>query len=82
MALYWACGQARGTVPRLARLLDSADETFAELADDRQERRRLTLADWAKRIDPEGRRSEVVELLAQSNNILSEMLGHEQRKAR
>ncbi len=33
----------------------------------------LTLADWAKRLDPSGKVSDIVELLAQSNEILMDM---------
>lgn len=33
----------------------------------------LTLADWAKRIDPDGKTPSIVELLAQNNEILSDM---------
>jgi len=34
----------------------------------------LTLADWAKRLDPDGKVSSIVELLSQTNEILSDML--------
>jgi len=34
----------------------------------------LTLADWAKRLDPDGKTSTIVELLAQTNEILTDML--------
>lgn len=34
----------------------------------------LTLADWAKRLDPQGKTSVVVELLGQTNEILMDML--------
>lgn len=34
----------------------------------------LTLADWAKRLDPDGKTSQIVELLSQTNEILSDML--------
>lgn len=34
----------------------------------------LTLADWAKRLDPSGRTSTVVELLGQTNEMLEDML--------
>lgn len=34
----------------------------------------LTLADWAKRIDPDGNTSQVVELLSQTNDVLEDML--------
>ena len=34
----------------------------------------LTLADWAKRLDPSGRTSTVVELLSQTNEMLDDML--------
>jgi len=34
----------------------------------------LTLADWAKRLDPDGKVPAIVELLGQSNEILSDML--------
>jgi hypothetical protein len=34
----------------------------------------LTLADWAKRLDPNGKTSTIVELLAQTNEILDDML--------
>jgi len=34
----------------------------------------LTLADWAKRKDPDGKTSSIVELLMQSNEILDDML--------
>lgn len=33
----------------------------------------LTLADWAKRLDPSGRVSDIVELLTQSNEVLEDM---------
>jgi hypothetical protein len=34
----------------------------------------LTLADWAKRLDPDGKVPTVVELLSQTNDILTDML--------
>lgn len=34
----------------------------------------LTLADWAKRVDPDGKTPMIVELLSQTNEILSDML--------
>jgi hypothetical protein len=34
----------------------------------------LTLADWAKRVDPDGKVPMIVELLAQTNEILADML--------
>lgn len=34
----------------------------------------LTLADWAKRLDPDGKTPEIVELLSQTNEILSDMV--------
>lgn len=34
----------------------------------------LTLADWAKRLDPDGKVPSIVELLSQTNEILSDML--------
>jgi hypothetical protein len=34
----------------------------------------LTLADWAKRLDPDGKTSSIVELLSQSNDILDDMV--------
>jgi hypothetical protein len=34
----------------------------------------LTLADWAKRLDPDGKVPEVVELLGQTNEILTDMM--------
>lgn len=34
----------------------------------------LTLADWAKRLDPDGRVDKIVEMLAQKNEILDDML--------
>lgn len=34
----------------------------------------LTLADWAKRLDPDGKTSSIVELLGQSNEVLDDML--------
>lgn len=37
----------------------------------------LTLADWAKRLDPDGKTSSIVELLSQSNEILDDMLWKE-----
>lgn len=37
----------------------------------------LTLADWAKRLDPTGKISTIVELLSQSNEILIDMLWKE-----
>jgi hypothetical protein len=37
----------------------------------------LTLADWAKRLDPDGRVPDIVELLSQTNEILADMLWRE-----
>lgn len=37
----------------------------------------LTLADWAKRLDPDGKVPSIVELLAQTNEILPDMLWKE-----
>ncbi len=37
----------------------------------------LTLADWAKRLDPDGKVPSIVELLAQTNEILADMLFRE-----
>lgn len=37
----------------------------------------LTLADWAKRLDPDGKVPDIVELLAQSNELLDDMLWKE-----
>ncbi|MEX8508463.1 MAG: major capsid protein [Leptothrix ochracea] len=37
----------------------------------------LTLADWAKRIDPEGKPAVVAELLSQTNEVLDDMLFRE-----
>jgi hypothetical protein len=37
----------------------------------------LTLADWAKRIDPDGKTPAIVELLAQTNELLQDMLWKE-----
>lgn len=37
----------------------------------------LTLADWAKRLDPDGKTADIVELLSQSNEILADMLWKE-----
>src|SRR5436189_1267456 len=34
----------------------------------------LTLADWAKRLDPDGKTPKIVELLSQTNEILDDML--------
>lgn len=34
----------------------------------------LTLADWAKRLDPDGKTSKIVELLSQTNEVLADML--------
>lgn len=34
----------------------------------------LTLADWAKRLDPDGRTASIVELLNQTNEVLDDML--------
>jgi hypothetical protein len=34
----------------------------------------LTLADWAKRLDPDGKVPDIVELLSQTNDILTDML--------
>lgn len=34
----------------------------------------LTIADWAKRLDPDGKTSSIVELLSQTNEILADML--------
>ena len=33
----------------------------------------LTLADWAKRLDPDGKTPKIVELLQQTNEVLSDM---------
>lgn len=37
----------------------------------------ITLADWAKRVDPDGKAARIIELLSQSNEILTEMLWKE-----
>lgn len=37
----------------------------------------LTLADWAKRIDPKGKTPKIVELLSQTNEILNDMMWKE-----
>lgn len=37
----------------------------------------LTLADWAKRVDPDGKVPSIVELLGQTNEVLSDMLWQE-----
>lgn len=37
----------------------------------------LTLADWAKRLDPDGKVPTIVELLAQSNEVLMDMIWRE-----
>jgi hypothetical protein len=37
----------------------------------------LTLADWAKRLDPQGKTSDIVELLSQTNEILTDMVWQE-----
>lgn len=37
----------------------------------------LTLADWAKRLDPQGKVPDIVELLGQTNEILADMLWQE-----
>jgi len=37
----------------------------------------LTLADWAKRLDPDGKVPSIVELLSQTNEILADMLWRE-----
>lgn len=37
----------------------------------------VTLADWAKRLDPDGKTSSIVELLSQTNELLSDMLWKE-----
>lgn len=37
----------------------------------------LTLSDWAKRLDPDGKIAKIVELLSQTNEILKEMLWRE-----
>lgn len=37
----------------------------------------LTLADWAKRLDPDGKVPQIVELLSQTNEILTDMLWKE-----
>lgn len=34
----------------------------------------LTLADWAKRLDPDGKVPQIVEMLAQSNEIIQDMV--------
>lgn len=37
----------------------------------------LTLADWAKRLDPNGKTPDIVELLSQTNEILADMIWQE-----
>ena len=37
----------------------------------------LTLADWAKRLDPNGKVDAIVELLSQTNEVLDDMLWRE-----
>jgi hypothetical protein len=37
----------------------------------------LTLADWAKRLDPDGKTPSIVELLSQTNEVLTDMLWQE-----
>jgi hypothetical protein len=37
----------------------------------------LTLADWAKRLDPDGKTSTIVEMLSQTNEILQDMVWRE-----
>lgn len=37
----------------------------------------VTLADWAKRLDPDGKTSSIVELLSQTNELLADMLWKE-----
>lgn len=37
----------------------------------------LTLSDWAKRLDPQGKVPSIVELLSQTNEILDDMLWRE-----
>lgn len=37
----------------------------------------LTLADWAKRLDPDGKTPDIVELLGQTNEILTDMMWKE-----
>lgn len=37
----------------------------------------LTLADWAKRLDPQGKTADIVELLSQTNEILTDMVWQE-----
>jgi len=37
----------------------------------------LTLADWAKRLDPNGQTSDIVEMLNQSNEVLTDMIWRE-----
>lgn len=37
----------------------------------------LTLADWAKRVDPDGKVPSIVELLSQTNEVLADMLWQE-----
>ena len=34
----------------------------------------LTMADWAKRVDPDGKTADIVEMLSQSNEVLDDML--------
>lgn len=34
----------------------------------------LTLADWAKRLEPDGKVADVIELLGQTNEVLTDML--------
>ena len=34
----------------------------------------LTLADWAKRLDPDGKVPAIVEMLSQTNEVLADML--------
>ena len=35
---------------------------------------KLTLADWAKRVDPDGKTSAIVEMLNETNEILDDMI--------
>ncbi len=39
--------------------------------------KKLTLVDWAKRIDPNGQTASIAELLAQSNDVLTDMMWKE-----
>jgi hypothetical protein len=55
-------------------LIDPADAAIVCFAGATLSTNALTLADWAKRVDPDGRTPVVAELLSQSNEILTDAI--------